>query len=107
VHREGDVPAVTVRILSPLSMRLGLADAPHSVSLIEELEPGDVVLEVLKRLAERHPALVGMVLDGQLAAILPSVIVTVDKRRIGGQRDLHRLIENGAELMIMLPCAGG
>lgn len=99
--------AVTVRILSPLSMRLGLADAPHSVSLIEELKPGDIVLEVLKRLAERYPALVGMVLDSQLASIVPSVIVTVDKRRIGGQRDLHGVLENDAELLIMLPCAGG
>jgi molybdopterin converting factor small subunit len=98
---------VNVRILPPLGMRLGLADAPRTVSFDEELRPGDTVLELLRRLAVRHPGLVGVVLDGQLASIVPSVIVTVDQRRITGQRALHASLENGAQILIMPPLAGG
>jgi molybdopterin converting factor small subunit len=99
--------AVTIRILSPLSMRLGLADGPRPVTLEEELEPGATGLQLLRRLAERYPAIAGMVLDADLTSILPTVIVTVDKRRIGGQRDLHRVLEDRAQILIMPPMAGG
>lgn len=98
---------VTVRILPPLSMRLGLADGPRPATLDEELEPGDTALRLLRRLAKRCPGIAGTVLDAGLTSILPSVIVTVDKRRIAGQRDLHKVLEDQAQVLIMPPMAGG
>lgn len=98
---------VEIQVLPPLSMRLRLADGPQTTRLTEKIRPGDSVIVALRRLAEKHPALVGVVLDGQCDSIEPGVIVAVNGVRVSGRRSLARQLEDGAQILITTAVAGG
>jgi hypothetical protein len=101
------VGEISIQVLAPLSMRLRLAEGPQTARLTQEIRPGDSVINALRRLAERYPALVGTVLDGRCESIEPGVVVAVDGVRVSGQRSLTRELEDGATILITTAVAGG
>jgi hypothetical protein len=98
---------IAIHVLPPLSMRLRLADGPYTARLTEEMTGGESVIIVLRRVAERCPALVGTVLDSRRESIEPGVIVAGDGVRVSGQRSLLRELEHGATILITTAVAGG
>ncbi len=101
------MPIVTIRIHSPLSERLGLAEAGKRAILEHAVEPGECVRDVISRLAEQYPAFRANALEPETGRLVRHLLLVVNGQLLATPDAYDMPLKERDEIELLPAYAGG
>jgi len=101
------MPAVTIRILAPMSEQLGLARDGKRAMLEMAFEPGACIRSVIMFLTEQYPAFRTIALDPVTGRLIRQILLTVNGQLLTEPDAYDMPLKEHDEIVLLPMIAGG